>query len=72
MLSAVLNAFILNYLTTHVVCRLECVYSKLPHGTCCTPAIMNVFILNYLTTRVVCHLECVYSKLPHGTCCLPS
>ena len=29
MLSAILNVFILNYLTTHVVCHLECVHSKL-------------------------------------------
>ena len=35
MLSAILNVFILNYPTTHVVCHLECVYSKLPHYTCC-------------------------------------
>ena len=45
-LSAVLNVFILNYLTTHIM----------------LPAILNVFILNYLTTHVVCHLECVYSE----------
>ena len=42
MLSATLNVFILNYLTTYVVCHLECVYSKLPHLS----AILNVFILN--------------------------
>ena len=30
MLSAILNVFILNYLMTHVVCHLECVYSKVP------------------------------------------
>ena len=40
--SATLNVFILNYLTTYVVCHLECVYSKLPHLS----AILNVFILN--------------------------
>ena len=70
MLSAILNVFILNYLTTRVVRHLECVYSKLPHDT--LSAILNVFILNYLTTHVVHHLERVYSKLPHDTCCLPS
>ena len=43
MLSVILNVFILIYLTTHVACHLECVYSKLPHYTCCLPSWMFLF-----------------------------
>ena len=61
MLSAILTVFILNYLTTHVVCHHERVYSKLLYLTTLLSAILTVFILNYLTIHVVCRLECVYS-----------
>ena len=45
MLSAILNVFILNYLTTHVVCHLEYVYSKVPCEAVSIVTRINMFHL---------------------------